>query len=94
MVACAYIRLFTTPPERLETLVENRTAFTLDVAELSVFETLHPAEAVDFRFGRPTVAMMLSGHKVLHWTEQSTFAFGSGVVFVPPVAEQLAVDLP
>lgn len=94
MVASAYARLFTTPPERLETLVENRTAFTLDEAELSVFETLQPAEAVGFRFGRPMVAMMLSGHKVLHWTEQPTFAFGPGVVFVPPVAEQLAVDLP
>ena len=94
MVTSAYARLFTTPPQHLETLVENRTAFTLDEAELSVFETLQPAEAVDFRFGRPMVAMMLSGRKVLHWPEQPTFAFAPGVVFVPPVAEAIGVDLP
>ncbi|WP_210513595.1 hypothetical protein [Hymenobacter terricola] len=40
------------------------------------------------------VAMMLSGRKVLRWPERPTFALGPGVVFVPPVAEQLAVDLP
>lgn len=94
MDTSAYARLFTTPPQHLETLVENRTAFTLDEAELNVFETLQPAEAVDFRFGRPMVAMMLSGRKVLHWPEQPLFAFAPGVVFVPPVAEKIGVDLP
>ncbi|GAB3581029.1 AraC family transcriptional regulator [Hymenobacter daeguensis] len=94
MVASAYARLCPTPPQQLGCLVENRTAFTLDEAELSVFETLEPAEAVAFQFGRPMVAMMLSGRKVLHWPEQPTFAFGPGVVFVPPVAEPIGVDLP
>lgn len=94
MVAATYARLFPTLPQHLETLVENRTAFTLEEAELNVFETLQPAEAVDFRFGRPMVAMMLSGRKVLHWPEQPMFAFAPGVVFVPPVAEAIGVDLP
>lgn len=67
----------------MECLIENRTAFTLEDAELSVFETLEPAEAVAFRFGRPMVAMMLSGRKVLHWPEQPVFSFGPSVVFVP-----------
>lgn len=94
MVANQPVSLFHTAPDQLETLVENRTAFTLKEAELSVFETLTPAQDVGFRFGRPMVSMMLSGHKVLHWTEQPTFAFGPGVVFVPPVAEEIGVDLP
>jgi len=43
MDTCAYAWLFPTLPQHLETLVENRTAFTLDEAELSIFEALQPA---------------------------------------------------
>lgn len=48
---------------RLETLVENKTSYTLQHAEMHVFETHQQAERVLLQFDQPVLATMLVGKK-------------------------------
>ena len=62
---------------RLESHVENRTIYTLQNAELNVYETHLFAEKVELAFGSPVLASMLRGKKVMHLRENS-FEFFPG----------------
>ena len=46
---------------RLEQEVENRTAYTIDTAELNIYETQHVAEKVELTFNSPVLASMIRG---------------------------------
>jgi AraC family transcriptional regulator len=78
---------------RLESHVENRTIYTLQNAELNVYETHLFAEKVELAFGNPVLASMLRGKKVMHLRENS-FDFFPGESVVLPPGELMRIDFP
>lgn len=78
---------------RLETYVENRTVYTLQNAELNVYETHAHAEKVELAFNAPVLASMLIGKKVMHLRDNS-FDFFPGESVVLPPGELMRIDFP
>jgi len=80
--------------QRLHTLVEQRTTYTLDLAEMSIFETHKQAETVLLDFSQPVLASMIQGKKVMHLREEEPFAFLPGESLMLPAKEQMCIDFP
>ena len=78
---------------RLESHVENRTVYTLQSAELNVYETHLHAERVELSFGNTVLASMLRGKKVMHLRDNS-FDFYPGESVVLPPGELMRIDFP
>lgn len=79
---------------KLDTLVENRTVYSGDYAELNVFETRQVAEKVALQFGFPVVASMLTGKKIMHLKDKPAFDFYRGESVVLPSNEKMIIDFP
>lgn len=79
---------------KLETLVENRTAYTLKHAELNVYETHLLADKVELQFEEPVLASMLRGKKVMHLRGSNAFDFYPGESVVLPAGELMRIDFP
>lgn len=79
---------------RLETLVENKTSYTLQHAEMHVFETHQQAERVLLQFDQPVLATMLVGKKVMHLNEHKPFEFLPGESLILPADEIMCIDFP
>lgn len=84
----------TTPPDRLRTEVEQRTTFTLNRCELSIFETHKRAENVKLQFGGFTVTSMLRGKKVLRMGQENTLNYVPGETFLLPSSSEMLIDFP
>lgn len=84
----------TTPPEKLRTEVEQRTTFTLNRCELSIFETHKRAENVKLQFGGFTVTSMLRGKKLLRMGEDNTLHYVPGETFMLPSSSEMLIDFP
>lgn len=82
-----------TEERRLTTLVEHRTAFTLDKCELNFFETHEQAEKVRLNFGGFTITSMLRGKKVLH-QDKSLLDYVPGQTFLVPAEDEMIIDFP
>ncbi len=78
----------------LQTLVENRTTYSLDAVELNLFETHEAAAAVALQFDRPVLASMIGGRKIMHLREQPGFAFLPGESILLPAGERMVIDFP
>jgi len=78
----------------LQTLVENRTTFTLDAAALNLFETHQEATAINLRFDQPVLASMIEGRKVMHLRERPGFNFLPGESVILPPEELMVIDFP
>ncbi|MEM1323097.1 MAG: AraC family transcriptional regulator [Bacteroidota bacterium] len=79
---------------RLETLVENQTTYTLNSAELHIFETHQEAEKILLRFDNPILASMLEGKKVMHLNDMTPFDFLPGESLILPSDELMCIDFP
>lgn len=79
---------------RLETLVENKTSYTLKNAEMHLFETHTIAEQVLLSFREPVLAYMLEGKKVMHLNNQTAFNFLPGESIILPSNELMCIDFP
>lgn len=79
---------------KLETLVENRTIYGADFAELNIYETHREAEQVYLQFDFPIIASMISGKKIMHLDNQKTFDFVPGESVVMPANEKMIIDFP
>ncbi|SMD38323.1 transcriptional regulator, AraC family [Reichenbachiella faecimaris] len=79
---------------RLEHLVENRTTYTLENAEMNVYETHHYAEEVVLQFHQPVFASMIEGKKIMHLREQKPFDFLPGESIIMPANEIMKIDFP
>ncbi len=79
---------------RLESMVENRTAYTLKHAELNVYETHLLAEKIELQFEEPVLASMLRGKKVMHLRGDNTFDFYPGESVILPGGELMKIDFP
>lgn len=82
------------PSRRLQTLVENRTTFTLDSAALNLFETHQKAAAVHLQFDQPVLASMIEGRKVMHLRKRPGFSFLPGESVILPAEELMVIDFP
>jgi AraC-like DNA-binding protein len=79
---------------KLESLVENRTSYTLQNAELHIYETHQHASQVFLKFDEPVLASMLEGKKVMHLREQEAFNFLPGESLILPSDEVMCIDFP
>lgn len=82
------------PVGQLQTLVENRTTFTLENAALNLFETHEAAEAVHLQFDNPVLASMIQGRKVMHLNQRPGFNFLPGESVMLPGNELMVIDFP
>lgn len=73
---------------KLSTLVENRTTYNADYAELNIYETHQYAEKVALRFDFPIIASMLTGKKVMHIEGMPSFDFYPGESVVMPTNKE------
>lgn len=79
---------------KIETLVENKSTFTLDHTELSIFETHQQAENVYLKFSDPVLASMLMGKKIMHLNQHMDFDFLPGESVILPSDEVMCIDFP
>ena len=79
---------------RLENLVENRTAYSLNHAELNIFETNQKAQEVFLRFNQPVLASMIKGKKIMHLQDTPSFKFIPGESVILPANELMCIDFP
>ncbi|MEP3836854.1 MAG: AraC family transcriptional regulator [Algibacter sp.] len=79
---------------KLTTLVENRTTYNADYAELNIFETHAVAEKVALKFDFPIIASMLSGQKIMHLEGFESFDFFPGESVVMPSNKEMIIDFP
>lgn len=78
----------------LTTLVENRTTYSAEYAELNVYETHTFAEQVSLVFNFPIIASMLSGKKVMHLDGFEAFDFYPGESVIMPTNNKMVIDFP
>lgn len=81
-------------PRKIETLVENRTIYSADFAELNIYETHQKADQVYLEFDFPIIASMISGRKIMHLENKAPFDFLPGESVVLPSKKQMIIDFP
>ena len=79
---------------KLVHLVENRTTYTLESAELNIYETHHYEQAVGLKFSQPVLASMIKGKKVMYLRGQQPFDFLPGESIMLPANESMEIDFP
>jgi AraC-like DNA-binding protein len=79
---------------KLETLVENKTSYAIQHAELHVFETHQQAQQVLLTFSDPILASMIMGKKVMHLKDKPAFDFFPGESVILPQDELMIIDFP
>jgi len=79
---------------KITSLVENRTTYNADYAELNIFETHTFAEKVSLTFNFPIIASMLTGKKIMHLEGFEPFSFFPGESVVMPTNKEMIIDFP
>ncbi|CAM1371047.1 AraC family transcriptional regulator [Tenacibaculum xiamenense] len=83
-----------TKQRKLTTLIENRTTYNAEFAELNIFETHSYAEKVSLTFDFPIIASMLSGKKRMYLPNTPSFDFIPGESVVMPSNREMIIDFP
>ncbi|MFQ3598850.1 MAG: AraC family transcriptional regulator [Chloroherpetonaceae bacterium] len=80
--------------KRLQTLIENRSVYTLENSELNLFETYQRCFSVELQFREPIAVTMIQGKKVMHLSEQHHFDFFPNQSLILPANEPMKIDFP
>ncbi|MEM7659399.1 MAG: AraC family transcriptional regulator [Bacteroidota bacterium] len=79
---------------QLDTLVENKTSYSLREAEVHVYETHQMAERILLTFDYPVLASMIEGKKVMHLRDTPDFEFLPGESVMLPAGDLMCIDFP
>ncbi len=79
---------------KIESLVENKSVYASNFAELYIYETFQKAEKVYLQFDFPVIASMLQGKKHMHIEDQVSFDFLPGETVTLPTNEKMIIDFP
>ena len=79
---------------KLSTLIENRTTYNAEYAELNIYETHAVANKVNLKFDFPIIASMLTGKKIMHIDGLEAFDFFPGESVVMPRHQEMVIDFP
>jgi len=82
------------PLKELQTLVENRTVFTMNHCEMNVYETHQTSHQVSLYFNDLVFTTMLRGKKVMHLFGDQHFDYLPGESVVLPAESEMRIDFP
>jgi AraC-like DNA-binding protein len=83
-----------TPESKLQTLVENRSVFSMDHCELNIFETYKQSNRISLKFPDLVYTAMLRGKKVMNLDGRTPFDYLPGESVIVSSNEEMIIDFP